>query len=58
MRLSSERCRIGGPLENNHYAHYEKINPLDTIHMRCKPSEATLNYKGKVEPTQPVINYS
>lgn len=49
IRLASERLKFG-KVENNHYQHYEKVEPLDIIIAKVKPSEATLNYKPRVQP--------
>ncbi|CDW76578.1 UNKNOWN [Stylonychia lemnae] len=51
VRLASERQKYG-KVENNHYAHYEKLGPLESIIQKVKPSEKTMNYVPKLDITQ------
>ena len=57
VRLASERQKFGR-VENNHYQHYEKLEPLESVLSKAKPSEKTLNYQPKISQIEkPVTIY-
>lgn len=47
VRLAQERLKYG-KVDGNHYQHYEKMDPIEMIMNKVKPSEKTLNYKPNV----------
>ena len=57
VRLAAERQKYG-KLENIHYQHYERIEPIDIVFAKAKPSEKTLNYKPNVGSFQKPVIYS
>lgn len=56
VRLASERQKYG-KLENIHYQHYEKVQPIEIVLAKAKPSEKTLNYKPKVHIFQKPVSH-